>query len=132
VDCAGLWPTAFEMQGQRDSVSRAQTCELVKMIAAMKPTSEHWSSDTSDPWHYFGRMRILPKNDAWFLVFVARRSSGFHPLFSLRHRRGNGWAIVGQFDAEPLLRRLGVLDQLDRAKLMSNESLVPTDEQQGM
>jgi hypothetical protein len=132
VPCTGLLPTAFELQEQHVPVNEQQTCELMQLIATMQPTGEKHRNDPGDPWHYYGRMRILPKEDAWFLVFNARASSGFHPEFSLQHRKGVGWAIVGQFDAVPLLRKLGVLDRLDTALLRSPESLVPTDQEKPM
>ena len=128
VDCSDLLSTNFELQGRKVEVSREQTCELMKMVAAMTPNSEHNGSDDDDPWHYFGRLRIRPINDAWFLVFMARRSENFKPVVSLRHRRGGGWSVVGMFDAEPVLRRLGVADAIDMAKLQSDSSLTPTDQ----
>jgi hypothetical protein len=132
VECGGLLPTVFELQGQRVPVDPGQTCELIHQIATMQPTGEKYHNDPNDPWHYYGRMRILPKNDAWFLIFNARQSTGFRPEFSLQHRKGVGWAIVGQFDAVPLLKKLGVLDRLDTAQLRSPEALVPTDQEKPM
>ena len=128
VDCSTLLPTEFELQGRRIPVTREQTCEITRMISTMKPTGEQFGDTAGDSWHYFGRMRILPKNDAWFIVLLARRSNGFAPRFSLRHRRSRGWYIAGQFDASPLLEKLGVT--VDRALLDSDSALVPTDQNQ--
>jgi hypothetical protein len=130
VDCAGLLPTVFELQGRTIPVTREQTCEIARMISTMKPTGEEFGDTIGDPWHYFGRMRILPRDDAWFIVFLARRSNGFTPRFSLRHRRSRGWFIAGQFDAAPLLAKLGVT--YDRALLESDSALEPTDQNQTM
>lgn len=130
VDCAALLPTRMELQGKPIPVSQEQTCEIIRMISTMKPTGEQFGDTAGNPWHYFGRMRILPPSDAWFLVFVARRSEGFAPRFSLRHRRSRGWYIVGQFDAAPVLAKLGV--SIDRALLESEGALTPTDQNQVM
>jgi hypothetical protein len=128
VDCAALLPTNFEMQGRPVDVTGAQTCEVIRMIAAMTPNGDVNHSDDEDPWHYFGRMRIRPKDDVWFLVFMARRAENYKPVFSLRHRRGGGWSVVGVFDAEPVLRALGVAGTIDMARLKSDSALVPTDQ----
>jgi hypothetical protein len=132
VQCDSLLPTVFELQGERVPVSRERTCELMRTISAMQPTADEFHNDSNDPWHYYGRMRILPKNDAWFLIFIARRSSNFRPEFSLQHRRGAGWTVVGQFDAEPVLRMLDAVPRLDTTKLRSSESLTPIDQNQPM
>jgi hypothetical protein len=132
VECSGLLPTVFELQGERVPVNDEQACELMRQIATMQPTGEKHHNDPNDPWHYYGRMRILPKNDAWFLIFNARKSSGFRPEFSLQHRKGVGWTVIGQFDAVPLLKKLGVLERLDTAQLRAPESLVPTDQEKPM
>lgn len=128
VDCAALLPTTFELQGKIEGVARDETCELLRVIAAMEPNGDDNANDAADPWHYFGRLRIRPANDAWFLVFMARRSDNFKPVFSLRHRRGSGWSVVGLFDAKPVLERLGALGRIDMAKLQSDSSLTPVDQ----
>jgi len=132
VDCEKIESTAFELQGRRIEVSRGKTCELLRSLAAMTPTADGFETDPADPWHYYGRMRVRPENDAWFLIFVARRSTGFRPELSLQHWRGSGWAVAGQFDAEPVLKLLGVEDSLDRSLLASPASLAPTDQRQPM
>jgi hypothetical protein len=128
IDCARMLPTGFELQGKMIPVSREQTCDLLQMVATMQPDSNHNHSDDDDPWHYFGRIRIRPKDDAWFLVFMARRGENYKPVFSLRHRRGDGWSVIGIFDAEPVLAKLGVAGAIDRAKLASDFALAPTDQ----
>ena len=128
VDCASMLETDLELQGARVPVSREETCDIIRTIAAMQPNGESNRNDESDPWHYFGRMRVRPADDVWFLVFMAHPSDNFKPIISLRHRRGLGWAIVGQFDAEPVLRKLNLLDRIDMAKLKSEAALTPTDQ----
>ncbi|MEO5931023.1 MAG: hypothetical protein ABIR47_13895 [Candidatus Kapaibacterium sp.] len=128
VECKSLLATSFELQGMPVLMDRDGTCALMRSMAMMQPTTDEFTDDPKDPWHYFGRLRIRPKNDVWFLVFVARRSENFKPLISLRRRNGPGWSVVGQFDAEPVLRQLGVYDRIDWARVKSDSSLVPTDQ----
>lgn len=128
VECAGLLPTVLEVQGKRIPVSREQTCRVLDTIAHMTPIAEGFARPEEDPWHYYGRMRILPKDDAWFLIFIARAGDNYHPLFSLQHRRANGWSVIGQFDALPVLRILGIEGGIDSVKLRSTGALAPVDQ----
>lgn len=128
VPCDSLLPTYLELQGARIPITADSICPLMREIATMTPTSDEYRNVADDPWHYFGRLPIFPYDDVWFLVFMARRSSDFKPLFSLHHRKGGGWTVIGQFEAEPLLRRLGVWERIDWEKLKSDASLTPTDE----
>jgi hypothetical protein len=128
VDCGGLLPTNFEVQGKAVPVSAQQTCDLMRTVAAMQPNTDRNHNDDDDPWHYLGRMRIRPKDDAWFLVFMARRSENYRPVFSLRHRRGGGWSVIGMFDAAQVLEKLGIAGTIDMAKLKSDSALTPTDQ----
>jgi len=128
VSCDSLLPTYLELQGVRIPIGADTICSLMREIATMTPTSDEYRNLDDDPWHYYGRLPIFPRNDVWFLVFIARRSSDFKPLFSLHHRKGGGWTVIGQFEAEPVLRRLGVWDRIDWEKLRSAASLKPTDE----
>lgn len=130
IDCATMLPTTFELQGKRVTITPEQTCTLLHTVAAMQPLATQSSDD--DPPHYFGRMRIRPRNDVWFLIFQAYPSEGFRPTFSLRHRRGNGWAVVGRFDAAPVLRQLGVEGSIDIAKLKSPAARTPVDQMSPM
>jgi hypothetical protein len=130
IDCARMRPTIAELQGARLELDQARVCAAMRELASATPIADGFEIDERDPWHYIARVRLQPVEDAWFLVFVARRSTGFRPEISLRHRRGAGWAIVGQFDGAPTLRRLGLLDRIDRAKLMSPASLEVRDQGQ--
>jgi len=130
VDCVTMLPTTFELQGRNVDVSREKTCEVVRLLAEMPPVGD--AGDAADPWHYFGRMRIRPKDDVWFLIFVARRSDAFHPMLSLRHRRANGWAVIGVFDAVPVLRMLGLEDRIDMEKLAAPAARIPVDQMSPM
>ncbi len=128
IRCDSLLPTMVELQGRKYPISRDTICALLRDMAVMTPTGDSYDNREEDPWHYYGRMPIFPENDVWFLVFIARKSSGFKPLFSLHHRRGGGWSVVGQFEAEPVLKKLGMWEKIDRDLLRSPESLTPTDE----
>jgi len=128
IDCAAMLPTTFELQGEPVAVNRDETCELLRMVAAMQPVGGESGDSETDPPHYFGRLRIRPRNDVWFLIFQAYPSEGFRPTFSLRHRRGNGWAIVGRFDAAPVLRLLDAEGGIDMQKLKSPAARTPVDQ----
>lgn len=81
IDCYSLAETSFEFQGNVIKVSEEQTCKLIKMITEMKPVNENYSSEKDDPWHYYGRLRIRPKNSVWFLIFIAKKSKNYKPIF---------------------------------------------------
>lgn len=132
LDCRVLLPTAFEFQKNRVMMGNEQTCELARTLATLEPNGVSLVEEEGDPWHYFGRLRLRTNDDVWFLVFIARRSNDYRPIFSLRRQRGTGWAVVGQFDAEPVLRHLGLYDRIDHAWLRSDSSLVPTDQRTQM
>lgn len=117
IDCARLQPTIGELQGTRVEIARDTICAVLRELAAATPTDDGFVEHPGDPWHYIGRIRLQPERDAWFLVFVARRSTGFRPELSLRQRRGAGWAIVGQYDAARVLERAGWLERIDSAVL---------------
>jgi hypothetical protein len=130
IECATMQPTIAELQGARMTIDNDTICAVLRELAVATPVADGFEEHASDPWHYIGRMRVQPERDAWFLVFVARRSTGFRPELSLRHRRGAGWAIVGHYDATAALAHLGLLDRIDRAKLESPGSLAPRDQGQ--
>lgn len=128
VECDSLRPTIGELQGTRIELERDDVCAAIRELGAATPVSGSFESAASDPWHYIGRIRVQPPNQAWFLVFVARRSHGFRPELSLRHRRGAGWAVVGHYDGEPVLRRLGLLGRIDRTRLEDTASRTTRDQ----
>ena len=130
IDCARLHPTVAEVQGRRVEVDRDSACGVIKDLAKAAPASGVFVEDENDPWHYIARVRIQPDKGAWFLVFAARRSTGFRPELSLRHRREGGWAIIGAFDGEPVLRRLGLIDKIDRNRIAAPESREVRDQRQ--
>jgi hypothetical protein len=128
ISCRKLRATSFELQGHPILTNTDETCELTRMIAGMTPLADEYHSDPRDPWHYFGRLRILPEDDAWFLIFMAKSSENYRPVFALLHRNGPGWSVIGLFDAAPLLSRLGVTDRIDWDRVRSSESLAPGGE----
>jgi hypothetical protein len=130
IDCSRLHPTIAEVQGQRFEVDRDSVCRAIRELATAAPLSTTFVDDETDPWHYIARVRIQPDEGAWFLVFAARRSTGFRPELSVRHRREGGWASLGEFDGEPVLRRLGLLDKIDPAKTAAPESRAVRDQRQ--
>lgn len=134
IDCGKMLPTTMELQGTRLPVSREQTCDVIEMVADMQPVDMAGEEEKLDPgqWHYFGRMRVRPEDDVWFLVFIAHPAENFRPTFSLRHRKGNGWAIVGRFDAAPILKRLELEGRIDMEKLKSPAALTPVDQMKPM
>ncbi len=127
IPCAEMLSSTLEILGTSTKVVPEQSCELARSIATMTPTNDRYSNIESDPWHYFGRMSILARDDGWMLIFIARSSSNFIPLFSLQHRRGAGWAIIGQFPAEPVLKRLGVWEKIDWNRVKGDETLKVID-----
>lgn len=131
IDCADVLPSDLEIQGARSIVPATQACSLIKSVGKM-PTIVVAPEDSTDPWHYFGRLRIKLNRDVWFLVFRARKSEQYRPRFALRHWKGSGWTIIGDFDAEPVLRMLQLSDKIDPKKLESPESLTPTDQSEAM
>jgi hypothetical protein len=130
LDCATLQPTIGELQGARLTIDNDTVCAALRELAREEPIAEGFDVSARDPWHYIGRVRVQPERDAWFLVFVARASTGFRPELSLRHRRGAGWAVVGHYDGAPTLARLGLLDRIDRARLAAPASRVVRDQRQ--
>lgn len=134
IDCGKMLPTTMELQGVRLPVSREQTCDMIEMVAGMQSLDTAGVEESLDPsqWHYFGRMRIRPSDDVWFLVFIAHPAENFRPTFSLRHRKGNGWAIVGRFDAAAVLKQLELNDRIDMEKLKSPAALTPVDQMSPM
>ncbi len=102
--------------------------EMVRMIAGLTPLEGESANDPANPWHYIGRLRISPENDVWFLIFIARRSEEYRPLLSLLHRNGNGWSVVGMFDAAPVLQKLGVDRRIDWEQVKSPAALTPVDQ----
>jgi len=128
IPCRTLLATAFQLQGKPVLVSSSETCELMRTVAGMTPLDGEHGNEPGDPWHYFGRLRISPEDDVWFLVFIARRSENYRPLFSLLHRNGNGWSVVGMFDAAPVLRQLGVDKRIDWEQVKSPAALAPVDQ----
>jgi hypothetical protein len=132
LDCARLQPTIGELQGARVEIGRDTICTALRELAHAKPIASGFEEHPGDPWHYIGRVRVQPERDAWFLVFVARASTGYRPEVSLRQRRGAGWAVVGQYDATATLERLGLLAKIDRARLASPEALEVRDQRDGL
>ncbi len=130
VPCEGMQETYFELQGELVPVSDNLTCDIMRTIGTMETLDVSYENNEQDPWHYYGRMRIRPVDDLWFLVFIARESDDYKPMFSLHHRRGNGWSIIGQFDAVPILEKLGVADSLDMQKLKAIEAQSPVNQYQ--
>lgn len=132
LDCATLQPTLGELQGVRVEIDRDDVCIALRELATAIPIADGFDERVDDPWHYIGRARVQPEQEAWFLVFVARRSTGFRPELSLRHRRGAGWAIVGQYDGVAVLERLGWLERIDSAKLASPGAREVRDQRQAL
>ncbi len=128
IPCRTLLATAFQLQGKPVLVSSSETCELMRMIAGLTPLEGESANDPANPWHYIGRLRISPENDVWFLIFIARRSEEYRPLLSLLHRNGNGWSVVGMFDAAPVLQKLGVDRRIDWEQVKSPAALTPVDQ----
>lgn len=127
IDCYAMFPTIADIQSQKFEISQEQTCKIINMIANMKPVDMPYKADETDPWHYFGRIRISPQKSVWFIIFMAKKSNGYKPVFSLQRRRGSGWGVVGQFDARNVLTTLGWNNKIDLKKLEDKASLVPTD-----
>lgn len=132
IDCSRLQKTIGELQGMPIEIEEDRVCAALHTLAVAEPIADGFEIDESDPFHYIGRVRVQPERAAWFLVFVARRSTGFRPEVSLRNRRGAGWAIVGHFDATRVLEELGLLERIDRAKLESPASREIRDQRQAL
>lgn len=130
IDCAQLHPTIAEVQGKRIELDRDSVCAVLRDLASAKPVSRVFVDDADDPWHYIARVRIQTEGSPWFLVFAARRSTGFRPELSLRQRREGGWAIVAEFEGEQYLRNLGLEPRIDRAKIGAPESREVRDQRQ--
>jgi hypothetical protein len=128
IDCSTLLPTNLDFQGNAMLVPRSLSCELLGYVATMQTNDVDVHDQPDDPWRYFGRLRIRPKNDVWFLVFMTRRSLSYKPIFSLRRQRGYGWSVVGTFDAAPIFGKLGIDSLVDMKRLMSDSALIPTDQ----
>lgn len=128
IDCTTLLPTNLDFQGRATLVPQTLICELLTELAKMQPNGLDPHDLPDDPWRYFGRLRIRPTKDVWFLVFMTRRSLNYKPIFSLRRQRGYGWSVVGTFDAAPLFGKLGLDSLVDMKRLMSDSALIPTDQ----
>ncbi|MBC8143989.1 MAG: hypothetical protein H7X80_00305 [bacterium] len=132
LDCESLRATIAEVQGARFELSRDSVCAALRVLASAEPIGDGFEEDSDDPWHYIARVRIQPEHSAWFLVFVARRSTGFKTELSLRHRRKGGWAVIGEFDGDPILALLGLQERIDRSKILAPESREVRDQRQPM
>ena len=131
VNCADVLPSDLELQGKHETLSAAKACSILKSIGKMS-TLQTQVEDTANPWRYFGRARIKLNRDVWFIVFRARKMDGYKPQFALRHWKGSGWTIIGDFDAMPLLIQLTTSYEPDIKFLESPESLIPTDQSEPM